>query len=105
MVKQAIKEKKRSPWVPVAGLILAIGLGVVAIFLTNMIIDQNIAGLGGALQSTGANYNISKFALGLILWLIMTGTGYFIVSLLVGKDPDPMSAKNIPMRPRTVKKK
>lgn len=105
MVKQAVKEKKRNPWVPVGGLILALGLAVVAYFLTNLVLDQNLFGLGAALKSTGSNYNISVFALGLILWLIMTGIGYFLVSILVGSDPDPMSAKNIPMRPRTVKKK
>ncbi|MBX3085417.1 MAG: hypothetical protein KF716_27530 [Anaerolineae bacterium] len=105
MVKQAVKEKKRSPLVPVAGLLLALGLAVVAYFLTNLIIDQNFMGAGAALKSTGANYNISFFALAVILWLIMTAIGYFLVSLLVGKDPDPMSAQNIPMRPRNIKKK
>ena len=105
MVKQAVKERKRGALVPVAGLLLAGGLAVVAYFLTDLIIKQNIGGIGGALQSTGGNYNISVFVLGFILWSVMTAIGYFLVAILVGSDPDPMSAKNIPMRPRTVKKK
>jgi phage shock protein PspC (stress-responsive transcriptional regulator) len=81
-------------------------LGVVSYFLTTeLFIKQNLFGIGGALGNAGTNYNIAVVALGVILWLVMTTIGYFIVALIVGKDPDPMSAQNIPMRPRTIKKK
>jgi hypothetical protein len=94
MVKKAEKLKKRSPWVPVFGLITAVALGAVAYVISAYVVIKMpqvksvIAGMER--QATIA------FAVG--IWLALLATAFFLVALIVGKDPE--SAKDIPLPPK-----
>lgn len=102
MVKQAEKIRKRSPFLPVVGLIIAVGLGVVAALLIEPLLTL-LPELRTALLSTGSNYNYMRFAIGGVIWLVMCGLAYFLVALLAGNDPNRI--KGTPMRPRNAKKR
>jgi hypothetical protein len=104
MVKKAEKIKKRNPLVPVAGLIIGVGLAVVAAILIDPVL--NLINARGALFATGSNYNLARFLVGAVLWAIMAGVAFFIASLLIGEDrKDINNIRNLPLRPRNTKKK
>ncbi len=96
MVKQAEKKKKQSPLMPVIGLFLAIIFGLFAVVLigpaSQFLLDQRV--------SFGTmDVNLRNGLIGGMLWLIMFGSAMFLVSILVGRDPD--EKENIEFLKRT----
>ena len=93
MVKQAEKVQKRSPWLPVFGLILAGGLFAIAWVIAGEVIRmpqvRNVA--------AGLKYQ-AQLGFGFMIWLVLLALAFFLVAILTGKDPE--SAKGIPMPPK-----
>lgn len=105
MVKQAEKIKKRNPLVPVFGLIIAIGLAVAAWFITDLLIDK-VPALTSAFRSiSGQRSTLGQLALAGVIWLAMLAIAFFVVAMLVGKDPSDKAKKDIGLPPRQVKKR
>jgi hypothetical protein len=102
MVKQAERQVKRSPLLPIFGLIIAIGLGVVAWFGSDLLI-QAVPQLKSNFGGVGQQANVGHIAIAIGLWLAMLALAFFLVALLTGKDPE--SAKGMKLPPREVKKK
>lgn len=103
MVKQAEKIKQRNPLLPIFGIIIAGGLGVIAYLIMDYLIgpSHGLPILKGAIDSLGQYYNLGRWGVVLAIWLVFLGIAYMLVSLLIGKDPD--SPKDIPMPPRDIK--
>ncbi len=78
MVKKAEKENKRSPLLPVFALLLIVGLLAVA-------------------------YVTYRIAFTIAIWVALLAISYFLVAVLVGKDPNDTDA--IPLPPKTKKPK
>lgn len=104
MVKQAERHHKPSPLLPIFGIIIAVGLAVVALVLTTALID------GGSIQplrqfqpANSPNRTIAILGIGFAMWLPMFALVMLFVTLLAGKDPE--DAKQIQLPPRVKKKK
>ena len=95
MVKQAVKLQKRNPLLPIFGLIIAIGLGVVAYLLMRPVI-RLVPNLGGAIAGMGSRSNWGEIAVAFTLWVLMSAFAYFVVAVLTGRDPQ--MAEKLPPR-------
>lgn len=116
MVKQAEKIRKRNPLLPVFGLIVAIGLFVIAFSLVEPIrvfVAQKYPDSGFA-QSLGTPKefqltptfklpSLPRLGVAFAIWLILLAIAYTLVAVLAGRDPN--SAKNIQLPPRTKEEK
>ena len=119
MVKQAEKVRKRSPLMPVFGLLLAIGLLFVAFVIAVQVVrlPQVASTLGELPQLKIGNSRIPLGMFGddthlyltwgqvgftLVFWFVLAGLSYFLVTVAVGKDPE--SAKEVPLPPRDEKR-
>ncbi len=98
MVKQSEKGKKRSPLLPVFGLLLAVGLFAIAYFLSSTYVVH--IKYVSSIMGPPSVKNSLIFAVA--IWLGLLAIVYFVVAILVGRDPD--SAKALPPLPRNVKK-
>jgi hypothetical protein len=94
MVKKAEKIKKRSPWVPVFGLITAVALGAVAYVIAAYVVIK-IPQVKTVISGMERQATIA-FSVG--IWLALLATAFFLVALIVGKDPE--STKDIPLPPK-----
>ncbi len=124
MVKHAEKVRKRSPLLPVFGLILAIALFIVAYGLVEPVrafANQRFAGGSFALpdpkyflvtQTNPADPksptkiiipSTARLGVAFAFWLILLALSYTLVAVLAGRDPN--SAKNIQLPPRTKEEK
>jgi hypothetical protein len=95
MVKHAEKLKKRSPWIPVAGAIIAVSLGVISWMVSaNVVVKmpQVVANIPNSMMGT------AKIVFAFGIWLGLIAFAIFLVAMLAGKDPE--SAKGIPLPPR-----
>ena len=97
MVKIAETEHKRSPLSSIYGLFLAIGLFAIAYVITSEVLIKKFP------QVRDAAFGIAKPPIGTLIisfgiWLVLLALAFFVVSLLVGKDPN--SAKQIPLPPK-----
>lgn len=101
MVKQAEKKVKKSPLVPIFGLIIGGGLGLVAFIIMDPLL-KSFPEFESALYAM-PNYWFARFLVWLGIWLPMLLIAYFLVAILAGRDPN--SPKYLPMPPRNVKKK
>jgi len=84
MVKQADKDTRRNPLLPVFGLLLAAGLFAIAYFLSSTYIIHNRYVL--SIMGAPSVKNAVIFAIG--VWVILLAMAYFLVAVLVGKSPD-----------------
>lgn len=104
MVKLAERRVKRSPLVPVFGLIIAIGLAAIAILIVTMVIDSgSVQQLLIFKDPAAPNRTVAILGLAFVLWLAMLGIAYLLVALLSGKDPD--DARRLELPPREVDRK
>jgi hypothetical protein len=120
MVKQAEKVKKRNPLLPVYGIIVAVGLFIVAFALVNPAIDLGRKFSPG-LRLDGPDFSIGpsdktdpnsptkitfpstqRLAVAFAIWLVLLAVAYTVVGILVGRDPE--SAKAIKLPPRKIDK-
>ena len=104
MVKKAEDVKKRGVLVPIFGLITAVGLfGIAYYFSYNYIVKMDaIKGKlpGAMITATGTGTLV--FAVG--IWLVFLAIAFFVVSLLVGKDPDDARQVKLPPREKDLPK-
>ncbi len=103
MVKIAEKENRRGPLASVFGLFLAGGLFAVAYIISSEVLIKKVAQLQDAIQHFGKPVATLLFAFG--IWIVLLALAFFVVAILVGKDPN--SAKEIPLPPKSkdIKKK
>ena len=101
MVKEAEKKSKRSPLTPVFGLILVVVMGGIAYFVSKAYV-LNIPQVRAVAEQS---YNTALIASTIVVWLLLAGVAYFLVSLLVGKDPTDTKAMPLPPRKRDIKKR
>jgi hypothetical protein len=102
MVKQAEKVVKRNPMVPVYGIVIGVGLLIVAIFVTQLLLVE-LPQVKAALIGMGRQAGLGRAAIIFGVWLTLMGIAMFLVAILTGKDPE--SIKGMPMPNRTIKKK
>jgi hypothetical protein len=91
MVKQAEKVRRRSPLLPVFGLLLAAGLFVLA-----YIVVDAITPIRKVIESSGSS--AARLIFAGAIWLGLLAASVFLVAVLAGKDPE--SAQNIKLPPR-----
>lgn len=104
MVKVAERRVKRSPLVPVFGLVIALGLAAIAILIVTIVIDSgSVQQLLIFKDPQAPNRVVAILGLAFVLWLAMLGIAYLLVALLAGKDPD--DARRLELPPREVDRK
>ncbi len=116
MVKQAEKIRQRNPLLPIFGLIIAIGLFVVAMYLVKPIsgVITKVSGNGDFVSALGTPIepvlspkfrlpSTASLGVAFAIWLILLALTYTLVAVLAGRDPN--SAKNIQLPPRTKEEK
>lgn len=91
MVKEAEKIVKRSPLLPIYGLIIGVGLGIVAWLLKEIILSPTtpvfLRPIRDAVAALGSRQGLGEFVVAFGIWVILIGIAYFIVALMTGKDP------------------
>lgn len=108
MVKKAEIERKRSPLTPIFGLILAGGLLAASFAITKLFIlhGGNFVGnkVLGVLQVAPNNVPVTYVvAFTVAIWVLLLAVAYFLVAVMVGKDPNDTNA--IPLPPKQKKEK
>lgn len=104
MVRQAERRVKRSPLVPVFGLVIAIGLAAMAILIVTMVIDSgSVQQLLIFKDPAAPNRVVAIVGLAFVLWLAMLSIAYLLVALLSGRDPD--DARKLELPPRDADRK
>jgi hypothetical protein len=93
MVKQAEKVHKRSPLLPVFGLVLAGGLFAIAFAIAEPV--MKIPQVRGVVAGMGVQ---AQLGIAFMIWLVLLALAFFLVAMLSGKDPE--SAKGVPMPPK-----
>ncbi len=83
MVKKAEVQRKRSPLLPVFGLILAVALFVIAYGLADLVIMRP-----EIYRQVASQLQTARIAFSVGIWLVLMAITFFLVALLVGKDPD-----------------
>ncbi|GEM_PF-983302 len=108
MVKQAEKRRQRSPLLPIFGLILAVGLFVLAyiaedplVSVVNQVAKQSITLPPPAAQLTPKFVmpSLGRLGVAFAIWLILLALAYTFVAVIGGRDPE--SAKGMQLPPRT----
>ncbi len=118
MVKKAEKIKKRSPMLPVYGLIIAVVLFVLAMIAAEPAVKL-LRGVYPGFNPSGQYFSVTqlppdnrlsvkfpngeKFGATVAIWLLMLVFSYTIVAIAIGRHPD--SAKEIKLPPRKIDKK
>jgi hypothetical protein len=117
MVKKAEKVKKRSPFLPVFGLILAATLFILALFAAKPGVDLlrkispfNPSGRFFEITTSAAtNQPQIRFPSGeylwmtIAIWVLFLVISYTLVAILIGKHPE--SAKDVKLPPRNITKR
>jgi hypothetical protein len=100
MVKQAEKERKRNPLLPVFGLLLAAGLFVLAYVIAGEVIKMpQVKSVVLGMKNT------AQLIFGFAIWLGLLAISFFLVAVLVGKDPESTKGIPLPTRERDIKKR
>lgn len=104
MVKKAEKDTRRSPLLPIFGLLLAGGLLAVALVVTDQIVLKQGNFIGGHVLAVIGQANTTyRIAFTVAIWVALLAISYFLVAVLVGKDPNDKDA--IPLPPKVKKEK
>ena len=98
MVKKAERIKKRNPMLPIFGVLTAIALAAIAWVISYYVVIKipQIKTSMNASMVLPTGQGTLIFAFG--IWLVLLAFTFFLVSVLVGKDPD--SAKDIKLPKR-----
>jgi hypothetical protein len=104
MVKIADKEHKRSPLASIYGLFLAVGLYAIAFVITSEVLMKKVP------QLRDAALSIAKPPIGTIIvsfgvWFVLLAAAFFVVAILVGKDPTAGNQMPLPPKAKDLKKK
>ena len=100
MVKKAELDRKRHPLYPVFALLLVVGMLAVAFFITEVVVlkmPQVRSVVGGALLQARIGFTVG-------IWFVLMAFSFFVVSLLVGKDPNDTKAMPLPPKAKDLKK-
>jgi uncharacterized membrane protein (DUF485 family) len=99
MVKQATKQRKSSPLLPIFGIVLALTFAVISyVFLPTVQSYLSRQGVLGTMDPL-----TTKLLIGGVMWALMFGASMFLVSLLVGRDYD--ESMNIKFHKEAAKRK
>lgn len=98
MVKKAEQIKKRNPMLPIFGVLTAIALAAIAWVISYYVVIKipqiKNTMTGAMLLPTGQGTLIFAFG----IWLVLLAFTFFLVSILVGKDPDSATEVKLPKR-------
>lgn len=104
MVKKAEKDTRRSPLLPIFGLFLAGGLLAAAYVVVDLVVLKTGNFIGGkVLAVIGQPTPMYRIAFTIAIWVAMLAVAYFLVAVMVGKDPNDKDA--IPLPPKNKKEK
>jgi hypothetical protein len=101
MVKKAEVVRKRSPLLPVFGLITAVALFAIAYVLSSEVVVK-IRQVRDTIPLQ--NMPLARWAFAFVIWLVLLGVAYFLVSLLVGKDPETATNVVLPTKQKDLPK-
>ncbi|HRE46150.1 MAG TPA: hypothetical protein PLD47_00360 [Aggregatilineales bacterium] len=89
MVKQAEKQVKKNPLLPIFALILAGGLFFFALLIANGLVQGEIGKIA-QLMTFKASPNRWTATIGIAfgIWLVFIAIAYFVVAVAAGRDPD-----------------
>lgn len=96
MVKQAEKIVKKSPLLPIYGLIIGLGLAVAAWLLVQVLEKWKPAQPLYAAAATLSNQTFGKLMIAFAIWLVLIGIAYLVVAVMTGRDP--YQAEKLPPR-------
>src|SRR5438876_878745 len=99
MVKIAEKKVKRSPLLPILGMLLAAGLFAIAFGITQAVVIK-IPEVKAMLGNPPSMINQLAFTFG--IWFALLAVAYFLVAVVVGKGK---TINDIPLPPRQKTKK
>src|SRR5579864_9245594 len=111
VIKQMEKRRKRSPLLPIYGLLIVICLYIVAFALENplvTLIDRvkpgfTLAGADLQLTPTFVMPSSDRLLFAVPIWIMFLAFAYFLVAMMIGRDPN--SGKDIQLPPRTKEEK
>ncbi|MEP7288037.1 MAG: hypothetical protein ABI947_19970 [Chloroflexota bacterium] len=101
MVKKAEVERKRSPLYPVFALFLVVGMLAVAYAITELVVLKM-----PQVRAVVSNAVITQARVGFTLgiWFVLMAFAFFLVSILVGNDPNDVKAMPLPPKQKDLKK-
>ena len=110
-IVQSEKKRKRSPLLPIYGLIIVVCLFVAAYGVENPVVslidkvrpDFHLQGPDVQFTPTFAMPSSDRLLFAIPIWIVFLAFAYFLVALLSGKSPD--SGKDIQLPPRTKEEK
>lgn len=110
-IVQSEKRRKRSPLLPIYGLIIIICLYIVAYALENPLVALiNKFRPGFSLQGNDIQFtpafvmpSSDHLLFAVPIWIVFLAFAYFLVAMMTGRDPN--NAKDIQLPPRTKEEK
>jgi hypothetical protein len=105
MVKQAEKDTRKNPLLPIYGLIIAVGLFSAALLITLLVTDSELSSTSAGLRAVyaksgmgvpaltqavnglGTNRLAGVAGIAFAMWLVMLAIAYAGVAILAGRDP------------------
>jgi len=107
VIKQAATRRKRSPLLPIYGLIIFICLYLVAYALENPLVTLinrvrpgfSLAGPDVQFTPTFVMPSTDRLLFAVPIWIVFLALAYFLVAALSGRNPN--SGKDLQMPPRT----
>ncbi len=85
MVKQAERKRKRSPLLPLFGLLLALGFAAIAYVLSSPAYDFLVS---RRVNFGNLGQNTSLLLIGAAIWIVLFGSSMFLVAILSGRTYD-----------------
>jgi len=121
MVKRAEVIRKRNPLLPVFGIIIAVGLFIVAMSLVPLTVNV-LNKVSPGFRVSGVDFSIApdpavagsplkltmassgRLGVAFAIWLFLLAIAYALVAVLAGKDPDTAKGIKLPPRDKRPKK-
>lgn len=102
MVKKAEVKKKSNPLNSILGLVIAGGMGIVAVILTKFVLIPYIGPLKGF--DVGPDATKNTILIAVTVWLALLALVFMVSVMMTGKDPETEKYRR-PLPQRQVKKK
>jgi phosphotransferase system glucose/maltose/N-acetylglucosamine-specific IIC component len=105
MVKKAEKDNKRSPLLPIFGLLLAGGLLAASYAITTLVVLKAGNFISNSVIKVIGNNSPTSYTIAftIAIWVALLAVAYFLVAVMIGKDPNDKDA--IPLPPKNKKEK
>ena len=101
MVKKVELEQKKSPLRAIYGLIIAVGLFLISYGISSEFIVGKVPQVRDVVSQMGRPTATILF--GVAIWLVLLAFTFFLVAMIVGRDPK--AANQIPLPPKASDKR